>query len=665
MEVLSRIANYLWPYKRTLIVSFLCAMGVAACWCMNLSAMGPVAKILFENDSLQEYVDQRIDDANERIAIESKYLEELGEHELSKRVKLQARISDATWTLHGYTMLDKYVMPFIPTDKFNTMSLLVFGLFLGTLLKCAFVYAQELLVGSVVNRTANDIRQDCFETVLKLDLQTVERKGTPTLMSHMTNDVQEMTLAISTFGTTIIREPLKAMACVGAAFFINWRLTLMATLLVPLIGVFLARFGRKLKKAARSAMQSVATIYECITETTDLFRVVSAFSGERRHRERFREANEDYYQNTMKCVRISALLRPTSELIGLFIVVVAFTPGTYMVLRNTDNVFGIQLASEPMSITELLTLYVLLAGVLDPVRKLSSVFGYLRRGMVGAERVFSLVDTPSRVSEPTSPRRFARHQKSISFEDISFHYPGDHDHAETDRPPALEHVDLDVSFGEVIAVVGSNGSGKSTLLSLLPRFMDVESGRIRIDNVDIQEYQTSDLRSQIGLVSQETLLFNDTILENIRYGRASANRAEIVEAAKQAHAWNFISSLPDGLNTKIGARGGRLSGGQRQRIALARAIVRDPSILILDEATSAVDAESEELIHRVLKTFSQGRTVFIITHVLSEAFLDLVDRIVVMDQGKVAAIGSHDDLLHSCPLYQRLTQSAMPGRAAA
>ena len=283
--------------------------------------------------------------------------------------------------------------------------------------------------------------------------------------------------------------------------------------------------------------------------------------------------------------------------------------------------------------------------------------------MAGGDRVFAMIDKQSMISEPDEPTPFTRHSQSIQFEDVSFRYqPADTGEM---RGLVLNNVSLDVKFGEVVAVVGSNGSGKSTLTSLLPRFLDPESGIVRIDGVDVSEYQTSDLRSQMGLVSQETMLFNDTILENIRYGNFAASREAVVEAARQAHAWDFISELPDGIDTIIGPAGGRLSGGQRQRISLARAIIRDPSILILDEATSAVDAQSEDLIHGVLKTFSQGRTVFIITHVLSETFLDLVDRIVVMDQGQVAAVGTHNELLTKCPLYQRLTQSGIGGHSAA
>lgn len=663
MENVSRLAKYLWPYRYTFALSIACAVGVAACWCVNLSAVGPVVKILFESDSLHQYVDEQIVDANETIARETEYLANgVAAGDVDKQHKVQARLADATWSLKTYTNLQTYVMPYIPTDKFKTVALILAFVFFGTMLKCAFIYTQEVLVGRTMTLAANDIRLDAFRNTLKLDPQTVAAEGTSGLLARMTNDIQLLTMAISAFGTRLIREPLKAMACIGLAFCINWRLTLMAVMVVPLIGFFLAKLGRSLKKAAKSTLQSVESIYDSISETFESYKVVSAFSGQRRQRKQFLQANREFYNHTMKCVRMNSLIRPTSELMGVMVVMIAFAPGVYMVLKHTDSVFGIQLAPEAMTITELMTLYVLLAGVLDPVRKLSTVFGQIKLGMAGADRVFALIDTQSLVHEPEVARKILRHSSSIAFQDVSFRYQTTDD-GEI-RPLALNKVNLSVNYGEVVAVVGGNGSGKSTLLSLLPRFMDPESGAVLIDDVPIQEYRTMDLRRQMGLVSQETMLFDDSIYENIRYGNFEASREDIENAARQAHAWSFIENLPEGLDTQIGPGGKRLSGGQRQRISLARAIVRDPSILILDEATSAVDAQSEDLIHGVLKTFSEGRTVFIITHALSPTFLDLVDRIVVMDQGNVAAIGTHAELLAKCPMYQRLSQAGGQSAAA-
>ncbi len=343
MDSLTRTAKYLWVYRSTFALSVLCAWGIAACWCLNLSAVAPVVTVLFENDSLHEFVDQEIEAAHETIRVSTDELGTLEEDALDRRAKLQVRISKATGSLKAYSNLKSIVMPYVPHDKFNVMAMIVVGILFGTLLKCVFVYGQEILIGSVVTRTANDIRRDCFESAQKLDVQTVSASGsTSKMLSFMTNDIQQLTVGLGAFGTRMIREPLKATTCFGAAFFINWRLTLTAVLLVPLMGVFLARFGRRLKKAAHSALESVAAIYDCISETFDSFKIVTAFGGHDRQQKQFLAANDDYYTHRMKCVRVNALIRPTSEIMAVIIVVVAFTPGCYMVLRNTGSIFGIQ-----------------------------------------------------------------------------------------------------------------------------------------------------------------------------------------------------------------------------------------------------------------------------------------------------------------------------------
>lgn len=663
MESANRVGKYLWPYRRMFFLSVGCALLIALLWGLNLSAAGPVVRVLFENDSLQAYVEQEIRTAQTAIQTETDYLKTLDTDAVTLRARVQGRISDASQDLWLYTWLNRYVVPWLPTDKFNTISLILAAVFLSTLAKCLLVWVQETLVGSIVLLTTNDIRRETFRKALQLDHHSVAAEGTANLMARMTNDVQQLMIGLSVFGTRLVREPLKALACVGLAFALNWRLTLLAVLVVPLIGVTLNRFGKSLKKAAQRSMQSAAQIYDCVAETFDSFRIVLAFGAQSRQRGQFVKANRDYYEQSMKVVRKSALVRPTTEVMAVIAVLVAFAPGAYLVLRNTNEIWGIQLAAEPMTISQLTMLYVLLAGTLDPCRKMSTIFGQLKQGTAAADRIFDVMDRASLVAEPENSIQPARHSKQISFRDISYRYPSNP--GDQPRTLALNEVSLNVEFGQVVAVIGGNGSGKSTLLSLLPRFMDPTAGEILIDGLNIRSCRTQDLRSQIGLVTQETMLFNDTIAENIRLARPDATDAEVEAAARQAHALDFIDALPDRFNYVVGTKGQRLSGGQRQRLALARAILRDPAILILDEATSAVDAESEDVIHRVLKEFAKGRTVFIITHVLSESFLDLVDRIVVLDKGHLVADGTHEQLAHTCDSYRRLLQPSTSDRRAA
>ena len=287
----------------------------------------------------------------------------------------------------------------------------------------------------------------------------------------------------------------------------------------------------------------------------------------------------------------------------------------------------------------------------------------MRRSMSAADRVFEVIDLKTMVPEPEAPVVLPRHCESIEFENVSFRYQSTG--SANSHPLSLHDISLKVNFGEVVAIVGGNGSGKSTLTSLIPRLMDPTDGAVKVDGVDIACVTSMDLRNQIGIVTQDTMLFDDTVYNNILYGNLDADAQMVEEAIRMSHAAEFILTLPEGMNTRVGAKGQRLSGGQKQRISLARAILRNPSILILDEATSAIDAESENLIYKALREFSRGRTTFIITHVINQTFLDLIDRVVVLDRGRISAIGRHEDLLKTTPDYSRLLQMETTLRRAA
>ncbi|MBL8817878.1 MAG: ABC transporter ATP-binding protein [Planctomyces sp.] len=663
MQQFIRLGNYAWPYRRQIFFSIACALFVSAFWSLNLSITFPIVRVLFEGDSLHANVDREILEMKKEIEGYRQHVSALDEKDIAEHARLQRKINEASQVLLARQWTKDLILPYVPEDKFRTILLILASIVIATVLKGIFVYFQEILVGSLVNAASNDIRADVFSNAMKLDCQSLAGLGTSNLTSRLTNDVSEMGLGLRLFGADLVREPLKAVLCIMVAFSINWRLTAVGIIVLPLIGLLFTKSSRVLRKSSKRSLETMSSIYQCINESLDSFRIVLAFGRQERHVNQLKEANQEYYNRSQSIVRVTALVRPATELLGIVAFISILIPGAYMVLNETDQIAGIKLAARPLELAELATLYALLAGVLDPVRKMSGILPIMRRSMAAAERVFEVIDLKTIVPESSTPVTMPRHAQSITFDSVSFRYqtlPGG-----PSNPLSLNNVSFTVRFGEVVAVIGGNGSGKSTLTSLIPRMFDPTEGSIRIDGVDISEVALNDLRSQIGIVTQDTMLFDDTVYNNILYGRPDASHQAVEEAIRLSHAADFITTLPDGLNTRVGAKGQRLSGGQKQRIALARAILRNPTIMILDEATSAVDAESESLIHGSLRQFAEGRTTFIISHVINQTFLDLIDRIIVLDRGRIIAMGTHEELSRTSPDYLRMIQTECVPRKAA
>ncbi|MGH7202357.1 MAG: ABC transporter ATP-binding protein, partial [Planctomycetaceae bacterium] len=617
MNNLSRMWPYVWPHRRKVFLSFFFAGLVGLFWSLNLSVAFPVVKVLLQGQSLREYVEVEIAAANREIEKKSARIEELDQQLdrlerthprdaaekvslLQDRARQQRKVGEASRRAYWMNGLKTYVVRWLPEDQFDMLALLLIILLVATALKGLCVFVQEVLIGSAVELTAMGLRKDLFRHTLTLDFQTIGRRGTSDIMSRFTYDMHLLIHGLTLLGGKVVREPIKAACCLTGAFFVSWRLTLLSMLVVPIVAFVFYRIGRKLKQASHRMMESMSRIYKTLEETFESIKIVIAFDGAKRHRQRFHRENKQYYGKALKILKIDSLTSPTMEGLGLLAAFIALLPGAYLVLRGTTNIWGIKLASSPMDIAELSLLYVFLAGILDPIRKLSTTYTKLKRGAAAADRLFALMDTTPLVTQAEHPRRLGRHRESITFRDVYFTYQTGEDALH--RPPVLDKVNLSVRAGEVIVVVGENGSGKSTLVNLLPRFYDPDRGSVLIDGVDIREARLRDLRGQIGVVTQETLLFDETVYENIRYGNPDATSEEIERAAREAHVTPFLDQLPNGFDTPVGERGGRLSGGQRQRIALARAILRDPAILILDEATSAIDAQSDRLIHSALRS---------------------------------------------------------------
>jgi ABC-type multidrug transport system fused ATPase/permease subunit len=565
-------------------------------------------------------------------------------------VDINSAIAKQTRWKWCYEMAKPTVQRYLPSDSFKTLVLLIGMVMLGVALKGLCAFLQEVLVADVMQHTIFGIRNQFYRRTMNLDLASFTDQGSSELMARFTNDMDSFGQGLIALMTKLVREPMRIATCLGGAIWFNWRLTCLTLVLVPISAAATYRAGKIMKRAVRRTLESMSSIYKILQESFQGIKVVKAFGMERVERSRFFEETKNFYRKSVRVAMIDALSDPVLEMLALVTVAIALMAGSYLVLNRTIfldlGLFRLQLASQPMAIQDLLTLYAMLAGISDPIRKLSNVHSKIQRASAAADRICALMDRSPKVVDRKRALPLTRHRHSIEFDRVSFSYTG--------TTPVLQEISLTVRHGETIALVGPNGCGKTTLMNLLPRFWDVDDGAIRVDGRDIRDVPVRSLRRQIGIVLQETLLFQDTIASNIAYGDPHARPAAIVAAAERAYAHQFIMALPQGYDTLIGERGHGLSGGQRQRLALARAMLCDPAILILDEATSAVDIQDEVLIRKAIEEFAQKRTTFLISHNL--AAIQFADRIVLINAGRIEAVGSDQELTHSSALYRRLNE---------
>ena len=501
------------------------------------------------------------------------------------------------------------------------------------ILRAGVEFLQSYMMSGVGQKVIRDVRNQIYGKLQSLSLDYFTHKRSGELISRITNDVKMIENAVSYALTDLVYQSFEVFAYTAVCIIINWRMALGALVVLPLVAIPMVMVGKVLRKLSKRSQEKMADINSLLVETFTGVRIVRAFCAEDIEAEKFGKQNHEYYRIAMKSIKRMLILGNVTELMGvamaLFVIFYA----------------GRQVVSGQLSFGAFALFMAAFLSLIRPFKKLSQVNSIMQQAVAASSRIYEILEMQPTIKEDLQGKQLGLFQTSVVFEHVNFSYT-EHE--------VLKDIDLEVKKGEVLAIVGPSGVGKTTLVDLIPRFYDPKKGRILIDGQDLREVTFRSLRKQIGIVSQETILFNDTIKGNIAYGKPGASQGEIEQAATQAHAHDFVMRMPQGYDTMIGDRGTRLSGGERQRLAIARALLKDPPILILDEATSQLDSESERLVQDALDRLIHGRTVFVIAHRLST--VRNAHRIIVMDKGRIVEEGTHSELLSKDGLYKKLYQ---------
>lgn len=550
-----------------------------------------------------------------------------------------AMIMGALTTLAVPWIIRNIIDEVLAAKNLVALNWIAFGILVLFFLRGVFSYLQGYLMSYIANRVIIDIRNEVYARVQRLSLRFFDTRKTGSLMSRLTNDIGALQTAIVDNFVNIVKESVILIGSLVGMVILHWRLTLLCIIIVPLVSITIKYFGRKLKKSGHMMQERIADVTSHLQETIGGIRVVKSFFREDYEIDRFRQVNQASFGAAMKAARQSSQLSPIVEFIAAIAVTAIIWYGGWSVIDGE------------LTAGELIAFLIYAINLANPVRRLSALYGDIQRSMAAGERVFALLDETPDIREKANAIALPVLRGDVVFDAVHFRYEPSKE--------VLSGISFHAEPGQKIALVGPSGSGKSTIANLIPRFYDVTAGAIKIDGHDIRDVTLASLREQIGIVPQDTALFNTTIEENIRYGRLDATDEEVAAAVRAANAEEFVRQLPQGLQTPIGDRGLVLSGGQRQRIAIARALLKDPRILILDEATSALDTESEQLVQAALERLMIGRTAFIIAHRLTT--IQDADHILVIDRGRIVESGTHQSLLALHGMYYNLYTLRLQG----
>lgn len=531
---------------------------------------------------------------------------------------------------NAYYWVSNYI---VQEGAMKTLLLMSFLLVFMTFFKTGIAYLASYFIIPMRTGLVRDIRNQLYDKIVDLHIGFFQKQKKGDIMSRMMSDVGEVEASIMSSIELLSKNPIMILVYLAIMFILSWELTLFVLAVLPIAGLVMGRVGRSLKKKSKEGQTQLGQLLSQIEETLGGLRVVKAFNAEKAVIRNFRNMNEKQRSTVVKMNRRYMLAHPMSEFLGTFAIAIVLYFGGTLILNDNST----------LSAAEFIYYLVIFYSIINPAKDLSKAMYSIEKGMASLERIDTILAANNPLKEVSNPVTLKPFSQEIVYKDVWFKY---------DEEWVLKNVNLTVKAGQTVALVGQSGSGKSTMVDLLPRFYDVDKGEITIDGVNVKNLTTFDLRSLMGNVNQEAILFNDTIFNNITFGVENATEEQVIEAAKIANAHDFIMATEEGYQTNIGDKGGRLSGGQRQRLSIARAILKNPSILILDEATSALDTESEALVQEALERLMKTRTTIVIAHRLST--VKDADEICVMKEGEIVERGNHDQLIELDGLYKKL-----------